>query len=179
MDRGTWWATVHRVTKSCTWLKRPSMQTRDGWIASPTRWTWIWASSRRWWRTKESDEPQSMGLQRVRHDLAAEEQFSTYIRLCHQHYLGDFAQISVEDWPSLNESLDYILSIREKSGISGIQNVKFECSTKYWHNKLLFHLNVEDSYPSLENTLKNKTQTSFRPSLLFQVMLMVQNSFKN
>ena len=25
MDRGTWWATVHRVTKSRTWLKRPSM----------------------------------------------------------------------------------------------------------------------------------------------------------
>ena len=22
----------------------------DGWMASPTRWTWVWASSRRWWR---------------------------------------------------------------------------------------------------------------------------------
>ena len=28
MDRGTWWATVHRVTKSGTWLKRLSMSTR-------------------------------------------------------------------------------------------------------------------------------------------------------
>ena len=25
MDEGAWWATVHRVTKSQTWLKRPSM----------------------------------------------------------------------------------------------------------------------------------------------------------
>ena len=24
---------------------------RDGWMASPTRWTWAWASSGRWWRT--------------------------------------------------------------------------------------------------------------------------------
>ena len=24
----------------------------DGWMASPTRWTWVWASSRRWWRTR-------------------------------------------------------------------------------------------------------------------------------
>ena len=24
---------------------------RDGWMASPTRWTWVWASSRRWWWT--------------------------------------------------------------------------------------------------------------------------------
>ena len=23
----------------------------DGWIASLTQWTWVWASSRRWWRT--------------------------------------------------------------------------------------------------------------------------------
>ena len=23
----------------------------DGWMASLTQWTWIWASSRRWWRT--------------------------------------------------------------------------------------------------------------------------------
>ena len=24
---------------------------RDCWMASPTQWTWVWASSRRWWRT--------------------------------------------------------------------------------------------------------------------------------
>ena len=23
----------------------------DGWMASLTQWTWVWASSRRWWRT--------------------------------------------------------------------------------------------------------------------------------
>ena len=23
----------------------------DGWMASPTQWTWVWASSGRWWRT--------------------------------------------------------------------------------------------------------------------------------
>ena len=64
-------------------------------------------------KEEESDELQSMGLQRVGHDLAAEWQFSTYIKLCHQHYLADFAQISVENWPSLNESLEHILSVRE------------------------------------------------------------------
>ena len=25
----------------------------DGWMASPTQWTWVWASSRSWWRTGE------------------------------------------------------------------------------------------------------------------------------
>ena len=29
MDRGTWWATVHRVTQGQTQLKRPSMHACD------------------------------------------------------------------------------------------------------------------------------------------------------
>ena len=37
----------------------------DGWMASPTQWTWIWASSERWWRTGKPGVLQSMGSQRV------------------------------------------------------------------------------------------------------------------
>ena len=44
----------------------------DGWMASSTRWTWVWASSGRWWRTAKPGMLQSMGLERVRHDLATE-----------------------------------------------------------------------------------------------------------
>ena len=36
---------------------------RDGWMASPTRWTWVWASSGRWWRTGKPGALQSMGSQ--------------------------------------------------------------------------------------------------------------------
>ena len=35
----------------------------DGWMASLTQWTWLWASSRRWWRTGKPGMLQSMGLQ--------------------------------------------------------------------------------------------------------------------
>ena len=35
----------------------------DGWMASPTRWTGIWASSRSWWWTGKPGMLQSMGLQ--------------------------------------------------------------------------------------------------------------------
>ena len=40
----------------------------DGWIASPTQWTWVWASSGSWWWTGKPGVLQFMGLQRVRHD---------------------------------------------------------------------------------------------------------------
>ena len=45
-----------------------------GWMASPTLWTWVWANSRRYWRTGEPGVLQFMGSQRVRHDLATEQQ---------------------------------------------------------------------------------------------------------
>ena len=42
------------------------------WMASLTQRTWVWASSRSWWRTGKPGILQSMGSQRVRHDWATE-----------------------------------------------------------------------------------------------------------
>ena len=48
----------------------------NGWMASPTQWTWVWASSgSRWW-TGKPGMLQSMGLQRVRRDWATELNWS-------------------------------------------------------------------------------------------------------
>ena len=44
----------------------------DGWMASPTRWTWVWVNSRSWWWTGRSGVLQFMGSQRVGHDWATE-----------------------------------------------------------------------------------------------------------
>ena len=35
----------------------------DGWMASSTQWTWVWANSSRWWRTGKPGVLQCMGLQ--------------------------------------------------------------------------------------------------------------------
>ena len=44
----------------------------DGWMASLTRWTWVWVNSGIWWWTGSPDVPWFMGSQRVRHDLVTE-----------------------------------------------------------------------------------------------------------
>ena len=44
----------------------------DGWMASSTRWTWVWVNSRSWWWTGRPGVLWFMGLQRVRHDWATE-----------------------------------------------------------------------------------------------------------
>ena len=45
---------------------------RDGWMASLTWWTWIWAGSRSWWQSGKPGMLPSMELQRVRHKWATE-----------------------------------------------------------------------------------------------------------
>ena len=37
----------------------------DGWMASPTRWTWVWVNSGSWWWTERPGVLQFMGSQRV------------------------------------------------------------------------------------------------------------------
>ena len=37
----------------------------DGWMASPTGWTWVWVSSGSWWWTGKPGVMQSTGSQRV------------------------------------------------------------------------------------------------------------------
>ena len=44
----------------------------DGWMASLSRWTWVWVNSRSWWWTGRPDVLQFMGSQRVGHDWATD-----------------------------------------------------------------------------------------------------------
>ena len=46
----------------------------DGWMASPTQWTWVWASSRRWWSIGKPRVLQAKGSQRVGHNWETEQQ---------------------------------------------------------------------------------------------------------
>ena len=44
----------------------------DGWMVSPTWWTWVWVNSRSWWWTARPGMLQFMGSQRVRHNWETE-----------------------------------------------------------------------------------------------------------
>ena len=47
----------------------------DGWMASPTRWTWVWVNSGSWWWTGKPGVLRFMGSQRVGHDWVTELNF--------------------------------------------------------------------------------------------------------
>ena len=52
--------------------RRRGQQRMRWWMASPTWWTWVWASSKSWWWTGKPGMLQSTGSQRVGHDWATE-----------------------------------------------------------------------------------------------------------
>ena len=54
----------------------------DGWMPSPTRWTWVWASSRSWWWTERPGVLQSMESQRVGHNWVTELNWTLTISWC-------------------------------------------------------------------------------------------------
>ena len=70
--------------KELTHLKRPCCwerlkvggegdnRGRDGWMASPTQWAWVWLNSGSWWWTGRPGVLQSMGSQRDRHNWVTE-----------------------------------------------------------------------------------------------------------
>ena len=48
----------------------------DGWMASPTWWTWVWVNSRSWWWTGRPGVLRFTGSQRVGHDWATEQNWT-------------------------------------------------------------------------------------------------------
>ena len=70
---GVTWPVKPKIFTSCLFIELSDLYriNRWGWMALPTQWTWVWANSRRWWRT---GKPGSWGLG-AGHDLATENQY--------------------------------------------------------------------------------------------------------
>ena len=53
----------------------------DGWMASPTQWTWVWINSRSWWWTVKPGVLRIMESQRVGHDWLTELNWYLYLSM--------------------------------------------------------------------------------------------------
>ena len=66
----------------------------DGWMASPTLWTWVWVDSGSWWWTGRPGIWWFMGSQRVGHDRTTELNWNTTYTTVFVSFLlfvGDFS----------------------------------------------------------------------------------------
>ena len=76
----------------------------DGWMASPTQWTWVWVSSRSWRRTGKPAVLQSMGWQKVGHD---------WMTARDQAHVSCIARWILNNWTSLKSHplLIFVLNV--------------------------------------------------------------------
>ena len=75
----------------------------DGWMASPTQWTWVWVNSGSWWWTGRPGMLQSMQWQRVGHD------WSDSTHTCTLWLFGSFSEN--------REKLHYLLGVLHFVGV--------------------------------------------------------------
>ena len=77
----------------------------DGWIASLSQWTWVWAKSRRWWRTRKPGELQFMRSQ-------------------NQTWLSDFTTTTKETNKYSSHTLCYMYVYVQFSSIQSLSRVQ-------------------------------------------------------
>ena len=75
---GYWWEELIHWERPWCWEKLKAGEEGDdrgwdGWMSSLTQWTWVWASSRRWWWTGKPGMLQSVGSQSIGHDWVTEQ----------------------------------------------------------------------------------------------------------
>ena len=138
----------------------------DGFMASPTLWTWVWATSGSWWWTGKPGMLQSMGSQRVRHNWATElnwtdtllikgESLSPTKGRCMNLYLLE-AGIS----NNLGKSVRIIIAIM-CSGEKYSEFVQISCCILKFHLYILTWLGTT----CLEQLLLKRIFTSLIPSV--------------
>ena len=107
--------------------RKRGQQRWNGWMASLTQWTWVWASSGRGWRTRKTGMLQFMGLQRVRHDWATEQQplsSSGNQNLLNTIYISKSSSITRKHSKNLKQCYTLFTQGQEASSI----NVSFNVS---------------------------------------------------
>ena len=96
----------------------------DGWLASLTWWTWVWASSRSWWRTGKPGVLQSMGSQRDWWDWATELKGRRYSKCIQQRIRLEYVKNSYRSVKS---------SFKEwTKGLKWTSHTKKDVPVAYW-----------------------------------------------
>ena len=101
------------------------------WMASLTRWMWVWVNSGSWWWTGRPGVLQFMGLQRVRHDWVTELNWTDL-----SYYILELKP-DIEQWTSSKLEKEYFKAIYfHPAYLSYMQSTLFEMLDWMKHKRI-------------------------------------------
>ena len=118
------------------WRQEEKGMTRgwDGWMASPSRWTWVWASSGSWWWIQKPGVLQSIGSQRVGHDWVTELNPGTsaewYKRKYYQ-YLILTSKGTRNPMSGVCQDCEFAISLSTKTMVNVVGMINRHCNNAY------------------------------------------------
>ena len=128
----TWCKELTHLKRSWCW-ERLKMRREgddrgwDGWMASPSQWTWVWVNSGSWWWTGRPGMLWSMGSQKVGHDWVTELKWALS-----QLFL--YAKLSFLNTHSTFFSFMYLLLHSSKCFLYGRYLIDIEIAKRMnWH----------------------------------------------
>ena len=96
----TWWEELTHLKRTWCWERlraggEGDDRGWDGWMASPTQWTWVWVNSGSWWWTGRPGVMRFMGSQTAGHDWATELNWIAFLKknktvLCTREFIARF-----------------------------------------------------------------------------------------
>ena len=112
----------------------------DGWMASLTRWTWVWVNSGSWWWTGRPGVLRFMGSQRVGHDWATDLIWSDgWFYTCIYYMFNTICMVSLwleEKWSSIYRLWPHSHqtkgNLSHKIGSSSIHLIRTDSNTFFW-----------------------------------------------
>ena len=104
---------------------------RDDWMASPTQWTWVWASSGSWWWTGRPDVLQPMGPQNQT-QLSDSTTTTIYVCVCvcvcvYLNHFGVHQKLTPHHKST-------VLQLKKKEGKNILKQMKMETLMGYSKN---------------------------------------------
>ena len=167
--------------KDLTHLKRPWCWERlkaggeaddrgwDGWMASPSWWTWVWVNSGSWWWTGKPGVLQSMGSQRVVPDWATELNKTTPLL----HSLSASAQLMealpcnwdlASLWDNSLEQMALIINTGELSPSISAHSSGLGCDqcVYEWVRESRYFISESDGLCCIQGTRSHQTDEKFK-----------------
>ena len=137
----------------------------DGWMASPTQWTWVWVNSGNWWWTGRLGVLRFMGLQIVRHDWETELNWQGIMFVVESYFVG--TNLVFPQWILFSHHLIVIILIFMLSDLYvllQIWNLSLLLSL-YTPQSRLANMEVNASLSNSRNTVRRTGPSAPSPHL--------------